>query len=101
MAESARTAAYTPKSTQDLCAGAMDASGEHWLVPVATYDGAKFPTRFKDSSQIALSIEQDAANPVISVDKDGMVNALRDGNAVLIGEYAGVKDEVRVTVQSR
>jgi len=45
--------------------------------------------------------ERDANNPVISVDNNGMVHALREGNAVLIGEYAGVKDEVRVTVESR
>ncbi|MGA3133186.1 MAG: hypothetical protein ABSD59_20495 [Terracidiphilus sp.] len=70
-------------------------------MPIATYDGAKYPIRLKDSSQVALSIEQDAVNPVISVDKNGMVHALREGNAVLVGEYAGVKDEVRVTVESR
>jgi hypothetical protein len=74
---------------------------EHWLVPVATYDAAKYSIRLKDSSQITLSIEQDATNPVISVEKNGMVHALRAGSAVLIGEYAGVKDEVRVTVESR
>lgn len=84
-----------------LILGGEEWQQEHWLVPVATYDAAKFPIRLKDSSQIALSIEQDASNPVISVDKDGMVHALRAGNAVLIGEYAGIKDEVRVTVQSR
>jgi carbonic anhydrase/acetyltransferase-like protein (isoleucine patch superfamily) len=36
-----------------------------------------------------------------SVDKDGIVHAMRAGNAVLIGEYAGVNDKVRVTVESR
>jgi len=84
-----------------LILGGEDWQREHWLVPVATYDAAKYPIRLKDSSQITLSIEQDATNPVISVDNNGLVHALREGNAVLIGEYAGVKDEVRVAVQSR
>jgi hypothetical protein len=70
-------------------------------VPVAAYDAAKYPIRLEDSSQITLSIEQDANNPMISVEMNGMVHALRTGNAVLIGEYAGIKDEVRVTVESR
>jgi len=84
-----------------LILGGKEWQREHWLVPIASYDGAKYPIRLKDSSQIALSIEQNVSNPVISVDRNGMVHALRKGNAVLIGEYAGVKDEVRVTVQSR
>ena len=69
--------------------------------PMATYDGAKYPIRFKDSSQIVLSVEQDAGDPVISVDKNGMVHALREGKAAITGEYAGIKDEIEVTVESR
>jgi len=84
-----------------LILGSEEWQSEHWLEPVVTYDGAKYPIRLKDSSQIALLIEQDASNPVISIDKYGMVHALRAGNAVVIGEYAGVRDEVRVTVESR
>lgn len=71
------------------------------LRPMVTYEGVQFPIYLDDSSRIKLSVEQNEGNPVISVDKNGLVHALREGNAVLKGEYAGVKDEVRVTVESR
>lgn len=81
--------------------GAGEWRSEHWLVPVATYDDAKYSIRLQDSSQTTLSIEQDTSNPVIAIDKNGMVHALRDGDAVVVGNFAGAKDEVRVTVKSR
>jgi len=72
-----------------LILGGEEWQQEHWLVPVATYDAAKYPICSKDSSKIALSVEQDVSNPVISIDKDGMVHALRAGNAVLISGKKG------------
>ena len=40
------------------------------LRPMVTYEGAKFPIYLDDSSQIKLTVEQDAGHPVIRVDKN-------------------------------
>jgi len=45
--------------------------------------------------------ERGCSNSMIGVDKDGMVHALREGNAVITVKVDGVKDKVRVTVQLR
>jgi hypothetical protein len=68
---------------------------------MVTYEGVKFPIYLDDSSQIKLSVEQDEGNPVISVDKIGMVHALREGRAVLVGDFDGVIDRIQVTVYSK
>jgi hypothetical protein len=72
-----------------------------WLFPMVTYDGIKFPIYLDDSSQVKLSVEQDEGDPVISVDKNGTVQALQEGKAVLIGEFAGMTDKVQVTVETK
>jgi hypothetical protein len=74
---------------------------QRWLSPMVTYRGVKFPIYLDDSSQIKLSVEQDEGNPVISVDKNGTVHALREGTAVLIGEYAGMTDKIQVNVNTK
>jgi len=62
-------------------------------VPISDPANRFFPDHLIDRAR--------RADPAIGVDKDGMVRALRDGNAVITGKYAGVKDEVRVIVQSK
>jgi len=69
------------------------------LEPIATYKGAKYPIRLRDLGSISISIEQDEENPVVSVDQNGIVHAIRPREATLVGDYAGVKDEVRVSVE--
>jgi hypothetical protein len=71
------------------------------LRPMVTYEGVKFPIYLQDSSQIKLSLEQDEGNPVIRVDKSGMVHALREGKATIAGEFGGVIDKIQVTVYSK
>jgi hypothetical protein len=74
---------------------------EQLLRPMVNYDGARFPIYLDDSSQIKLSVEQDEGNPVIRVDKDGMVHALNEGNAFLTGDFDGVIDRIQVTVYGK
>jgi hypothetical protein len=54
-----------------------------------------------DLSQIKFSAEQDEDNPVIRVDGNGTVHALREGKAVLVGGFDGVVDRIQVTVYSK
>jgi hypothetical protein len=53
------------------------------LRPMVTYEGVKFPIYLEDSSQIQLSVEQDEGNPVVRVEKNGTVHALREGKGVI------------------
>ena len=76
-----------------------EADRQRQIFPMATYKGLEFPIYLDDFSQIKLSVEQDEVNPVISVDTNGMIHALRDGEAVLIGEFAGMTDKIQVTVE--
>lgn len=71
------------------------------LRPMVTYEGVQFPIYLDDSSRIKLSVEQNEGNPVIRVDKTGTVHALREGNAVLVGDFDGVKDRIQVSVYSK
>jgi hypothetical protein len=71
------------------------------LKPMASYEDVKFPIYLDDSSQINLSVEQDEGNPVIGVDKNGTVHALREGKAVLVGDFDGVIDRIQVTVYNK
>jgi hypothetical protein len=71
------------------------------LRPTVTYENVKFQIYLEDSSQIKLSVEQDEGNPVIGVDKDGTVHALREGTAVVVGDFDGVEDRIQLTVYSK
>jgi hypothetical protein len=71
------------------------------LIPMVSYEGVNFPIYQEDSSQIKLSVEQEDGNPVIRVDKNGTVHALREGKAVLVGDFGGVIDRIQVTVYSK
>jgi hypothetical protein len=71
------------------------------LRPMVTYEDVKFPIYLDDSSQIKLSVEQDEGNPVIRVDQNGTIHALREGTAVLVGDFDGTKDHIQVTVYSK
>jgi hypothetical protein len=72
-----------------------------WLNPVVSYEKVKFPIRLNDSTQIKLSVEQNEDDPVIRVDPNGLVHALREGKAVIVGDFDGVIDRVKVTVYSK
>jgi pimeloyl-ACP methyl ester carboxylesterase len=73
--------------------------GQHWLVPKLAYSGVKFPIRLQDSSQIKFSILQDANVPAISLDSNGLIHGLHPGIAIIKGDFAGMKDELKVEVE--
>jgi hypothetical protein len=54
-----------------------------------------------DASHLRISVEREEGNPVISVDPNGTVHALRVGSAVLVGNFDGVVDKIKVTVTDK
>jgi hypothetical protein len=74
---------------------------QQFVRPMVIYEGVKFPIYLNSASPINFSVDQDESNPVIQVDKDGAVHALREGKAVLVGEFDGVIDRIQVTVYSK
>lgn len=72
-----------------------------WLQPVLTYEQVKFPIQLDDSTQIKLTVEQNESDPVIRVDPNGMVHALREGAAVIVGDFDGAIDRLKITVYSK
>ncbi len=72
-----------------------------WLDPVVTYKDVKFPILLDDSTQIKLSVEQDEDDPVIRVDPNGLVHALREGKAVIVGDFDGAIARLTITVYSK
>ena len=72
-----------------------------WLYPQVTYADVPYPINLEDSTAVKLTVEQDDADPVIKVDPNGKVHALREGTAVIVADYAGVIDRDKVTVYSK
>ena len=61
----------------------------------------KFPILLDDLTTTKLSVEQNEDDPVIRVDPNGLVHALREGTAVIVGNFDGVIDRVKVTVYDK
>jgi len=74
---------------------------QFWMRPVVIYERVKYPIYLEDSTQIKLSVEQNEDDQVIRVDPNGQVHALHEGNAVIVGDFDGVKARVRVSVFSK
>lgn len=70
------------------------------LTPTVSYQDLQYPISLDDASQSKLSVQQDEANPVIRVDSNGMVHALREGTAVITGNFDGAIDTQTVRVYS-
>jgi hypothetical protein len=71
-----------------------------WLKPFVTYKQVKYPIQLEDSTQIKLSVEQDENDPVLRVDPNGLVHALHEGTAIIVGDFVGHIDKLKVTVYS-
>jgi hypothetical protein len=84
-----------------LVLGDEEKDRQLWLQPVLTYKDVKFPILLDDSTQIKLSVEQDEDDPVLRVDPNGLVHGLREGRAVIVGDFDGAIDRVQVTVYSK
>jgi hypothetical protein len=69
-----------------------------YLFPEVQYRNLEFPVYLNSSERLSLSVDQPEDDPVVRVDPDGLVHALRPGTAVITGDFAGVKDSIHVTV---
>lgn len=78
-----------------------DKTFDNWqLRPLVEYRG--LPALYLHNLMgITLSVEQDRESPVIRLDSDGTIHALREGIAYVTGDFAGVKDRIKVTVYSK
>jgi hypothetical protein len=79
----------------------LEVEKQMWLRPMAFYEQLKYPIHLDGCSEINLTVQQDQANPVISVEKNGLVHALHTGKALIDGDFDGVKDEVQVIVEAK
>jgi pimeloyl-ACP methyl ester carboxylesterase len=71
------------------------------LAPVAAYSTLRYPVYLENAAGLKVTVDQPEDDPVIRVDDDGLVHALRPGTAVIAGDLDGVTDSVRVEVYSK
>ncbi len=76
--------------------------GARWLMPELVY-GGEHPLRIDadGADAIPLTVEQPNDDPVIRLDKNGLVHPLRPGKAVIVGDIEGVKDRANITVYAK
>ncbi len=72
-----------------------------WLAPEVYYDQLDYPIFLADSNQIKFTMQQPDRDPVIRLDSNGMVHALRPGEATITADFDGVQDSVVVTVYTK
>jgi len=71
-----------------------------FLEPAAYYEGLDYPIELpRNLSEVHIVIDQPEHNPVIQLDSNGMVHALRPGKARITGKFAGLEDTVEVDVR--
>ena len=71
------------------------------LSPVVYYEQLDNPVFLADASQIKFTVDQPKRDPVIRLDSNGMVHALRPGEARIIADFDGVQDVVVVNVYTK
>ncbi len=69
-----------------------------YLFPEVRYGGLEYPIYLGTSEALNLTVDQPEDDPVVRVDPDGLIHALRPGTATITGDFAGVKDSIQVTV---
>lgn len=69
-----------------------------YLFPEVQYQGLDFPVYLSNSEMLNLTVDQPVDDPIVRVDPDGLVHALRAGTATVTGDFDGAKDSVKVTV---
>jgi hypothetical protein len=67
------------------------------LVPEAHYGQLDYAV-YPDAKGIIFTVDQSAERPVIELDGNGEVHALREGSARITAEFEGVQDSIVVTV---
>lgn len=83
----------------ELLLNGNEADRIHWLMPSVTYARVKYPIQLSDSEQLSFTVDQSTNNPVIELDRDGRIRALRVGEATITAEFAGARDQTRVRVR--
>ena len=68
------------------------------LVPMIKVEGRERAIHL-DRRTVHYSVQQDEQSPVIRVDELGQIEALREGHAIVIGDYEGITDTVTVIVE--
>jgi hypothetical protein len=80
--------------------------GHMRLNPYVTYENFDYPIGIDipDCEQIKFSVEQpddEAGYPAVEMDKGCLVRALREGKAVIVGNFDGIIGRVKITVYSK
>ena len=78
-----------------------DQDREAFLSPVVEYDTLEWPIYLDNSQQLNLTVDQPEDDPVVQVDANGLVHALRPGSALITGDFDGLKDTVEVDVYTK
>lgn len=78
-----------------------DEDKQRWLEPEVYYTQLDYPIYLSSSSQIKFTVEQPEGDPVVRLDNNGMVHALRAGDAKIFADFDGIKDSVVVTVYTK
>jgi len=71
------------------------------LDPEVKYSFLDDPIRLMNLTEMKFSVEQSEFEPVVRVDANGWVHALRPGKAVLVGDFDGVIDKIPITVYTK
>lgn len=77
-----------------------EADNQAWLSPTLQYDTLRESIYLDSSAQLTLTVDQPDDAPVIRVDANGMIHALRPGRATITGAFDGISDTVKVEVYS-
>lgn len=71
-----------------------------FLEPEAYYEDLDYPIDLpRNLSDVKVTIDQPEASPVINIDHEGKIHALRPGKAAITGEFGGRKDQVVIIVK--
>ena len=74
---------------------------QQMLTPEVRYESLKYPIYLHNSEQLKLSVSQPGEQPVIEVNKYGLVQGLSPGRAVITGWFDGVQAKITVIVYSK
>jgi len=69
-----------------------------YLFPQVQYGSLEFPIYLNSSERLSLTADQPEDDPVVRIDSDGLIHALRSGTVVVTGDFAGIRDSIKVTV---
>lgn len=83
-----------------LNSGAKSQTKTRFLEPEAYYDNLDYPIQLPPNlSAVQISVKQSEEDPVISIDGEGKIHALRKGRATITGHFGGMADRVAAIVE--